>query len=142
MTDLLTELARNHPDKPALIDDQPDGTLITWSYAELEANANALGRAFKNAGAEPGNRIIWCGPNSTWVVATGMAARKIGAVAVPLNYRLTAEEAAYVVDNSDAVLVFADAAYAGLFAEIRADIPQVREVIIFDGPAEAGQQGP
>jgi len=139
MTDLLTELARRHPHKPALIDDRPDGTVITWSYAELEENSNALGRLFRNAGVAPGNRIIWCGQNSCWVVAAGMAARKIGAVAVPLNYRLTAEEATYVVDNSDAVVVFADAPYAQLFADIRADIPQVRGVIIFDGPAAAGQ---
>ncbi len=112
LTDPLTELAQSQPDKPALIDDRPDGTVIAWSYAELEANANALGRVFQNAGTVPGDRIIWCGPNSPWVVATGMAAHKIGAVAVPLNYRLTAEEAAYVVDNSDAVLVFTDAAFA------------------------------
>ena len=139
MTDPLTELAQSQPDKPALIDDRPDGTVIAWSYAELEANANALGRVFQNAGTVPGDRIIWCGPNSPWVVATGMAARKIGAVAVPLNYRLTAEEAAYVVDNSDAVLVFTDAAFAQLFIDIREDIPSVREVIVFDGPAAAGQ---
>ncbi|MCZ6710528.1 MAG: AMP-binding protein, partial [Gammaproteobacteria bacterium] len=100
----------------------------------------ALGRVFQNAGVEPGSRIIWCGQNSTWVVATGMAARKIGAVAVPLSYRLTAEEAAYVIDDSDAVLIFADTAYAQLFADIRGDIPQVRDVIIFDGPAAPGQR--
>ncbi|MFP6837579.1 MAG: AMP-binding protein, partial [Pseudomonadales bacterium] len=69
MTDLLTDLVRNHPDKLALIDDRPDCTIIKWTYAELEANANALGRVFQSAGVEPGNRIIWCGQNSTWVVA-------------------------------------------------------------------------
>ena len=37
------------------------------------------------------------------------AVRKIGAVGVPLNYRLTHEEASYVVDNSDSVVVFTDA---------------------------------
>jgi fatty-acyl-CoA synthase/long-chain acyl-CoA synthetase len=139
MTDPLTELARSQPDKPALIDDRPDGTLLKWTYSELEERTNALARVFQNAGVEAGNRLIWCGPNSAWVVAAGIAARKIGAVAVPLNYRLTAEEAAYVVDNSDAVTVFADAEYADLFAEIRDDIPQVREVLIFDGPAGPGQ---
>ncbi len=139
MTDPLTELARSQPDKLALVDDRPDGTLASWTYQELEAQTNALARVFRDAGAKAGNRIIWCGPNSRWVVAAGIAARKLGAVAVPLNYRLTAEEAAYVVDNSDAVLVFADAEYADLFAEIHREIPQVQEVIVFDGPARAGQ---
>ena len=110
MTDFLTLLAQSQGDRPAVIDDRPDGTLICWTFAELEANANRLGRVFRDRGTKPRDRIIWCGPNSPWVGAAGMAARKIGAVAVPLNYRLTAEEAAYVVDNSDAVLVFTDAA--------------------------------
>jgi fatty-acyl-CoA synthase/long-chain acyl-CoA synthetase len=68
------------------------------------------------------------------------AVRKIGAVGVPLNYRLTPEEATYVVDNSDAVVVFADAEFATFFAGIRADTPKVRSVLIFDGAPVAGQQ--
>ena len=52
------------------------------------------------------------------------AARKLGATAVPLNYRLTPDEAAYVVDNCDAVFVWVDADHAELFAEIRAAHPE------------------
>ena len=66
------------------------------------------------------------------------AARKVGAVAVPLNYRLTPEEAQYVVDNSDAVMAYVDAEYAPLFAQIRAQIPKVREVLVYDGAAARG----
>ena len=140
MTDLLTLLAQSQSDRPAVIDDRPDGTLICWTFAELEANANRLGRVFRDRGVRPRDRIIWCGPNSPWVVAAGMAASKIGAVAVPLNYRLTAEEAAYIVDNSDAVLGFTDAEHAPLFAEIRAGIPQAKHILVFDGPPLEGQE--
>ena len=41
-----------------------------------------------------------------------VAARKVGATAVPLNYRLSDEEAAYVTDHSDATIVYVDAEYA------------------------------
>ena len=54
-----------------------------------------------------------------------VAARKVGATAVPLNYRLSDEEAAYVTDHSDATIVYVDAEYAPLFERVRAEIPKV-----------------
>ena len=54
------------------------------------------------------------------------AARKIGAVAVPLNYRLSPDEAAYVIDNSDAEVVYVDAEFADLITGVRARTPKVR----------------
>ena len=139
MPDMLTELAAQLGAKPALIDDRPDGTVLEWSFAELEANANRLARAFLAHGIEPGDKILWCGQNSMWPVACGHAARKAGAISVPLNYRLTAEEAAYVTHNSDAKIVFADAQYAPLFERIRPQTPQVAEVMVFDGAPGEGQ---
>ena len=133
MTDLLTTLAQQLGDKPALIDDRPDGDIIRWSFADLEAGANRLARVFLDHGARPKDKIMWCGHNSVWAVACGHAARKVGAVSVPLNYRLTAEEATYVTDNSDARIVFIDAEHVELFEEIRAGIPKVEHVIVYDG---------
>ena len=139
MPDMLTALAEQLGDKPALIDDRPDGTVITWSYAELEANANRLANVFLAHGVNLGDKVLWCGKNSVWPVACGHAARKVGAVSVPLNYRLTDEEAAYVTHNSDAKIVFVDAEYAPLFERIRPRIPQVAHVVVFDGAAGEGQ---
>ncbi len=53
------------------------------------------------------------------VVAVINATRKIGAVAVPLNYRLTPEEARYVIGHSDAEIAYVDAEYAPLFEGLR-----------------------
>jgi acyl-CoA synthetase (AMP-forming)/AMP-acid ligase II len=78
---------------------------------------------------------LWCGHNSLWTVACGHAARKLGAVAVPLNYRLTADEAAYVTDNSDAKVAFIDAEHVTLFEEIRPRTPNLAHVLVFDGAA-------
>ena len=141
MADMLTELAERLGDKPALIDDRPGGGTVRWSYADLEANANRLANVFLDHGIEPGNRVMWCGRNSHWPVACGHAARKVGAVSVPLNYRLTAEEAAYVVHNSDAKVVLVDAEFAPLFERIRPEIPQVASVIVYDGDCRGGQLG-
>ena len=139
MTDILTELAAKLGSRMALVDDRPDGHLVKWSFAELEANANRLARLLIELGVRPQDRVLSCGQNSCWLVAMTNAVRKIGAVGVPLNYRLTHEEASYVVDNSDAVVVFADAEFADLFAKIRPETPKVREVLIFDGAPLTGQ---
>jgi acyl-CoA synthetase (AMP-forming)/AMP-acid ligase II len=41
--DILSIYAQSQPDKPAVIDDKPDGTVVAWTYAELEAQANRIG---------------------------------------------------------------------------------------------------
>src|SRR5688572_15323001 len=137
--DLLTLHASANPRKPAVIDDRPDGTLLTWSYAELEERANRLANALLAHGVGARDRVIWCGPNSPGVVLMTHAARKISATAVPLNYRFTPDEAAYVVDNCDAVFAWVDADQAGLFAEIRSRCPKLREVAVFGGRPVEGQ---
>jgi acyl-CoA synthetase (AMP-forming)/AMP-acid ligase II len=137
--DFLAVYAAAQPEKPAVIDDKPDGRMTRWSYAELNARTNRLAHRMQALGVKPRDRVIWCGMNSPEVVAMSHAARKIGATAVPLNYRLSPDEAAYVVDNSDAVFAWVDADQVDLFAGIRARIPKVRDVAIYGGKPGAGQ---
>ena len=129
--DSLTQNAANHPDKIALIEHAPGQRALVWSYAELERRANRLARSLLAAGIKPGERVLWCGMNSPDAVTVIHAARKAGLTAVPLNYRLTAEEAEYVVDNSDAVLAWIDSDHLELFERIRARIPQVRQIVVY-----------
>ena len=68
-------------------------------------------------GVGPGVKVVWCGQNSLGIVTLVVAARKLGVTAVPLNYRLSDEEAAYVTDHCDAAVVYVDAEYA---ADVRA----------------------
>ena len=109
MPDLLSMYAASQPDKPAVIDDRGSGVITRWTYARLEAEANRLANALASLGVGPGHKVIWCGPNSPQVVAAMNATRKIGAVAVPLNYRLTRHEAQYIIVHSDAVAAYVDA---------------------------------
>ena len=137
--DKLTELAAAQGDKAAVIDDRPGESVRQMTFAELDLFSNRIANGLISAGVELLDRVIWCGQNSLELMAMMHAARKAGATAVPLNYRLSDEESAYVVDNSDAVVVWADAEFAELFHRIRDDIPKVTHVVIFGGPALAGQ---
>ena len=138
MTDTLTSYAESQPDKLGVIDDKPDGTVVTWTYAELEARSNRVANLLLSLGTGPGKKVLWCGPNSPEVVAVMAAARKIGAVAVPLNYRLTPEEACYVINHSDAEVAYVDHEHAPMFAALRGRLEKVRHIIAVGGPAPDG----
>jgi len=136
--DILATLALAHPEKPAVIDDRPDGTVIESNFEVFNREVNRLANVLLSLGVKRGEKVVWCGMNSIGVVRMMHATRKAGAGAVPLNYRLTAEEAAYVVDNCDAAVVYADADFAELMSELRPRCSKVREWLIFDGPAPQG----
>ncbi len=138
MTDFLTTYAQVHAAKVAVIDDRPDGNVTEVSYAELEAMANRLGRVLQGLGSGPGTKVVWCGQNSISLVVAINACRKIGTTAVPLNYRLSDDEAAYVSDHSDTRVVFVDAEFAPMFARIRDRIPQVEHILVFDAASNGG----
>ena len=112
LRDPLSLHAALQPGKTAMVEDPPGGPLRTWTFAELEAWANRVASMLGSIGVAPGERVAWCGPNSATVLALGAGCRKAGVTAVPLNYRLTPEEAGYVLDNCDARVAFVDAASA------------------------------
>ena len=141
MQDILSIYAEAQPDKPGVIDDKGPGDVVVWSYAELEAQSNRVANVLLSLGSGPGHKVIWCGPNSPEVVAVMNATRKIGAVAVPLNYRLTPEEALYVINHSDAEIAYVDAENAAMFAGLRGQLEKVRHILAVGGPAPEGMLG-
>ena len=133
--DILATHARTRGDDVAVIVDGAGGARpSTSTFGELNSLVNRLA----TLGAVPGERIVWCGSNSLEVLVTIHAARKARLVAVPLSYRFTADEMAYVIDNSGASLVVVDAEQAPLVAEARGRLGAVRDVVVFGGPAPEG----
>jgi fatty-acyl-CoA synthase/long-chain acyl-CoA synthetase len=140
MPDYLSLHALATPDKPAVIEDRPGGPVTALTCAELNAEVNRLAAVLVARGAGPGSRLVWCGQNSIGVVRLVSAARKLGITAVPLNYRLADEEAAYVVDHCDATIAYVDAESAAMFERIRPAIPKVSSILVHGGPAPGGME--
>src|SRR6185436_9952659 len=86
------------------------------------------------AGNQPGEEGPVVRAELSQVVAVMSASRKIGAVAVPLNYRLTPEEALYVINHSDAEVAYVDFEHAPMFAALRDRLEKVRHIIAVGGP--------
>jgi fatty-acyl-CoA synthase/long-chain acyl-CoA synthetase len=134
VADFLTAYSIAQPDKVAVIDDRPDGTISTLTYNELNQQANRLANVLLDLGARPGDtKVVWCGQNSPGLVVMINAARKLGVTAVPLNYRLSDDEAAYVADHCDATIVYVDAESAPMFERIREVLPKVEHYLVFAG---------
>ena len=131
--DLLAMYASSQPAKAAVIDDRPGQVVVTYTYAELDRRANQLAHHLLDLGVDGATKVVWCGQNSASVVVGINAIRKVGAVGVPLNYRLSPDEAAYVIDNCDARVVYVDAEYAPLISQVRDRIPKVTDVLVYDG---------
>jgi len=136
MPDFLTTYAQTQPHKMAVIEDRPDREIRSLTWSELNVQVNKLANVLLASGnVEPGTKMVWCGPNSIGIVTMANAARKLGVTAVPLNYRLSDDEAAYVTDHSDATVVYVDAEYAKLFERIRNQLPKVNLILVYDGVA-------
>src|SRR5205085_11909754 len=81
----LTVQAERLANKAAVVDDRPDGTVTTWTFAELNRRANRLAHVFRELGLEAGERFVWCGPDSPGVVVGGYARAQVGAISGPVN---------------------------------------------------------
>jgi acyl-CoA synthetase (AMP-forming)/AMP-acid ligase II len=137
--DAIAAHAQSAPDRVAVVVDSSGGAVAsTTTFAELNVLVNRLAHGLLSAGCRPGERLVWCGPNSLEVLTTIHAARKCNLVAVPLSYRFNADEMQYVIDNSDATAVVIDAEQAPLVAEVRDRIPKVRAVVVFGGAVPPG----
>jgi acyl-CoA synthetase (AMP-forming)/AMP-acid ligase II len=126
--DPLQLYAQAVPDRAAVI----EGDTVT-TYAALNREVNRLVNGLASLGLRKGEVAVWCGPNSREVIAFMHAARKLGLIAVPLAYRFTPDEMAYVIDNSGAALVMVDIEQAPHLAELDGRVPRVREVVVHRG---------
>ena len=107
MPDLLTLYALTRTSRPSSMT-EPEAT-SALSHAEFETATNRLARPDRRAAPDPASR--WPGAVRTRCRLAGRR-RPQDRTAVPVNYRFSEDEAAFVTDHSDASLVFVDAEFA------------------------------
>lgn len=119
-------------DNPAIIL-HPSGTTI--SFADLEVRANRLAHHFRAAGLVEGDAVAILMENNEHIHAVMWAARRSGLYYVPINTHLTAAEAAYIVENSNAKAIVGSAALRQTCAELADHLPAdpARLLLIADG---------
>ncbi|MGH9074760.1 MAG: class I adenylate-forming enzyme family protein [Acidimicrobiales bacterium] len=86
------------------------------TYAEIDSATDQLVRAVAHRRVRPGDRVAWWGDTSLGAVALWFALARLGAVCVPVDPRLTPDEAGRLLDRADPALVVGDDAHAGQVA--------------------------
>ncbi len=86
----------------------------TRSFAQLNARCNQLVRALRERGLQAGDGVALMCSNRIEFAEVFWATRRAGLRVTPINWHLTAEEAAYIVNDSDAKALFLDARFAHL----------------------------
>jgi fatty-acyl-CoA synthase len=87
---------------------------VSRTHAELHDRAGRLASAFTGAGVEAGDRVALLLHNGFEFAEAMLACHRIGACAVPINFRLTADEINYILDDSRAVALVAGSRPDGL----------------------------
>ena len=112
------------------------------TFRELEERANQLGHHLIASGIGPGDHIGIYGANSVEWIEAALAAYKVRAVPVNVNYRYVEEELTYLFDNADLKALVYDRAMSPRIDAVRGSLPLLQHLVhIEDGSQEAPAQG-
>ncbi len=124
MADVVREHASGRPDVAAI---RCGARSVT--YAELDDRSNRLAQALLAAGVEPGDRVAHLDRTAPEIIELLFATSKIGAVTVPLNWRLAPAELETIVADAGCGVMIAGPTYREVARDIARDVPQRLEVI-------------
>jgi O-succinylbenzoate-CoA ligase len=119
----LTKRALICPDREAFVEYERDRR---FTFAELNTRANRVANALLASGVQPGDRVATLLKNSIEFVETYFAVAKIGAVMVPVNWRLVAAEIRYILDDSGARVLVYDSDFDDAVNAVQADAADVQ----------------
>jgi len=106
---------------------------LRLSYAQFFDRCDRWSSALQQLGITPGDRVAYIAPNTRSQLESFYAVPQIGAVLVPINYRLTAEDFAYIINHSGARIVCAHSDYLDAVEGIRAQLPNVEHFVALEG---------
>jgi acyl-CoA synthetase (AMP-forming)/AMP-acid ligase II len=110
-----------------------EGRSFTW--AEFSTRIHKMGKAMIDLGVRPGDRVATLGNNSHWLVEMYYVPCAIGALSVPLNYRLSEQEMVDVIADCTPEVLVVDRHHAARAAILQARCPSIRHLIYADWDA-------
>src|SRR5438046_6579389 len=120
-----------YPEQIAVIDGES-----RWSYAQFLDRCDRWSAVLQRLGVGAGDRVAYLAPNTHAQLESFYAVPQLGAVLVPLNYRLLASDFAYMIQHSGARVVCVHADYLDAVDQIRSQIPDVQHFVAYEGARE------
>jgi fatty-acyl-CoA synthase len=117
---------------------QPDATALrflgrTTTWGDLDRRVTALAGALRRRGVAFGDRVMILMLNRTEFIESYLAANRLGAIAVPVNFRMTPGEIAFLVSDCQAAVVITESVLAEVAVAVRAIEPTLQTVIAAGG---------
>src|ERR1700687_468016 len=133
IADFIDRAALVFPERTAVVDEPgTPGSLGTLTYRQLEARARGMAVALENLGVAQGERVAIVSPNAARFLISFYGVSAHGRVVVPVNFRLNADEVAYIVEHSGATVLLVDPEQDAALADVTA-----KHRIVMDGVADA-----
>jgi len=104
-----------------------------FTYAAFLDRVDRWSAALQSMGIRQGDRVAYIAPNTHVQLESFYAVPQIGAVLVPINYRLTGSDFAYMIRHSGARIVCAHSDYLEAIDSVSAEIPGVEHFVALEG---------
>jgi fatty-acyl-CoA synthase len=122
---------RLYADREAVVDGD-----LRLTYAQFFDRCDRWSSALQGFGVAHGDRVAYIAPNTHAQLESFYAVPQIGAVVVPINYRLTADDFAYIINHSGARVVCAHSDYLEAVDSVRDQLPNVEQFVALEGARE------
>jgi len=128
--DLVRKYAVHTTDKPATYF---EGRTQSWS--KFSSRMHSMAKALRDLGVKPGDRVAFLGMNSHWLVEMYVVPSMIGAICVPVNYRLSEDEMVTLVADCAPEVLIVDRHYQPRAAILMDRCPSLKTLIFADWDA-------
>ena len=115
---------------------------LRLTYAQFADRAGRLAGAIRSMGVAPGERVAFLSTNCHRFLEAYYGVVAAGAVLLPLNYRLSADELAYILDDSEASVLFLEQEFLPLADALRQRVSSVRAYFLLDARSSADWLSP
>lgn len=117
-----------YPEREAVVDGD-----LRLTYEEFFGRCDRWSSALQALGVQQGDRVAYIAPNTHAMLESFYGIPQIGAILVPLNYRLLADDFAYLINHSGARVVCAHSDYLEAVDGIRSQLPNVTTFVALEG---------
>ncbi|HLW54654.1 MAG TPA: long-chain-fatty-acid--CoA ligase [Candidatus Angelobacter sp.] len=119
---------RLYPNREAVIDGDS-----RYTYEQFFERCDRWSAALQKLGVAPGDRVAYIAPNVHGQLESFYSVLQIGATLVPVNFRLTPDDFAYLIQHSGSRVVCAHSDYLAAVDSIRGQLPEVEHYVALDG---------
>ncbi len=129
--EFMRRTRRLFPESEAVIDGD-----LRLTYAQFFDRCDRWSAALQRLGVGKGDRVAYIAPNTHAQLESFYAVPQIGAVLVPINYRLIADDFVYIINHSGAKVVCVHSDYLDTVNGIRDQLPNVERFVALEGARE------